>query len=56
MKKYRTIFKYDLKKEYISEHLNEAMNVDNHKLSIAEICINRYRKRKKILRLKNSKE
>ena len=29
MKKFNSIYKYDLKKEYISEHLNQAMNVDN---------------------------
>ena len=45
MKKFNAIYKYDLKKEYISEHLNKAMNVDNQKLGIAEICVNRHRKK-----------
>ena len=46
MKKYKSMFKYDRKHEFITSHLQEAMNVDNHTLKVVDLCRRMYHKKK----------
>jgi hypothetical protein len=55
MKKFKTLFKYDRKKELLSSNLNQALNFDDVALKISDICLKRFHK-KKVFRHKTVKK